>query len=91
MEFFFSNSVTIPFSQVAILLIVTTVALLGKRLKLALLICYAFALYWGYLGNINQVTGFGTGSVNYSCAIGYLAFGFLIAILAAVGFFLNPD
>jgi hypothetical protein len=46
MDFFLINTITIPLSQVALLLIAATAALLFGRTKLALLVCYLFTLYW---------------------------------------------
>ena len=51
MEFFYSIEVSIPVIQVAWLLLMTTTALLFRKIKLALLISYIFTLYWGYFFN----------------------------------------
>ena len=54
-DFFLINTITIPLSQVALLLIAAIVVLLFGRTKLALVICYLFTLYWGYFANADQL------------------------------------
>jgi hypothetical protein len=45
MEFFYTTELAVPMSQMVLLLICTTVALLFGRIKLALLVNYLFAFY----------------------------------------------
>jgi hypothetical protein len=91
MDFFLINTITIPLSQVALLLIAATAALLFGRTKLALLVCYLFTLYWGYFVNIDMLVMNESFSTDYRNLLIYFGFGFLIAILAGVGFFLTSD
>jgi len=46
MEFFYATELTIPMSQMVLLLICSTVALLFGRIRLALLVNYLFALFF---------------------------------------------
>ncbi|MBW1769650.1 MAG: hypothetical protein JRJ17_00525, partial [Deltaproteobacteria bacterium] len=51
MEFFMLAELTVPLFHIALLLALSTLALLLGRVKLALLVNYLFALYWGYIFN----------------------------------------
>ncbi|MBW2544792.1 MAG: hypothetical protein JRD43_04890 [Deltaproteobacteria bacterium] len=81
MEMLYSVEVIIPISQIALLLLISTLALLFGRVKMALLINYVFTLYWGFLAN----EGFLAGSTFNT--VSYFGFGFLVIILALIGFF----
>ena len=81
MDLFYSAKITIPFSQIALLLMISTLALLFGRVKLALLVTYVFVPYWGFLAN----EGFVTGSILNT--VSYFGFGLLITVLALIGFF----
>ena len=69
MEFFYTTELAVPMSQMVLLLICTTVALLFGRIKLALLVNYLFALFWGYVLNRDVLIGFGE-SVKTGCSKG---------------------
>lgn len=85
MDFFYSTELSIPVIQIVLLLILSTLALLFGRKKLALLINYVFTVYWGYFLSINQLadSGFKGGG---SYAMIYFGIGIIIVILALVGF-----
>lgn len=84
MEFFASAQVTIPVIQVVLLLALSTGALLLGRLRLALLINYCFALYWGYIVNMGLFTAKEVAKFNgYSFA--YFSFGIVVVLLAMIG------
>jgi len=51
MEFFYSLEFAVPVAQIALLLLLSTTALLFGKIKLALLISYLFTLHWGYFIN----------------------------------------
>jgi len=85
MELFYSTEVIIPIVQIALLLLVSTLALLFGRVKLALLINYVFTLHWGFLAN----EGFMAGST-FNTFI-YFGFGLLVIILALIGFFVAAE
>jgi len=63
MEFLYSAELTIPLVQIVLLLALSTLALLFGRTKLALLINYIFALYWGYIVNRDLLVGSGAGEM----------------------------
>jgi len=81
MELFYSTEVTVPIFQIALLLLVSTLALLFGRVKLALIANYVFTLYWGFLAN----EGFMAGSTFNT--VSYFGFGLMVIILALIGFF----
>jgi len=85
MEFLHTTEVTIPIIQISLLLLLSTLALIFGRTKLALLINYLFTLYWGYLANeaFMAVSTFNTAA--------YFGFGLLIVILAVIGFFVAEE
>jgi hypothetical protein len=85
MELFYSTQVSIPITQIVLLLSISTLALLFGRLKLALLVNYLFTLYWGYLSN----QGIMTESQPYIFV--YFGFGFTVIILAMIGFLTASD
>jgi len=84
MEFFYATELTVPLSQMVFLLICTTVALLFGRVKLALLVNYLFALFWGYILNRELLIGSGE-TVSHFVYI-YVVFGLSVVFLAVVGF-----
>ena len=90
MEFFYSTELAVPISQITLLLVFGTLALLFRRVKLALIINYVFTLYWGYGFNREQLMGSGIEKIDYFTPF-YFGFGLLIVILALIGFLTNPD
>ena len=85
MDFFHSTELSIPVIQIVLLLILSTLALLFGKKKLALLINYVFTMYWGYFLSIDQLTDSGFQGVG-SYAMIYFGIGLLVVILALVGF-----
>jgi len=85
MELIYSTELAVPLYQVALLLILTTLGLLFGRAKMALVINYLFALYWGYWLNREAVLGQGVPQLDLF-TLCYFGFGILIVILALVGF-----
>jgi hypothetical protein len=90
MEFFFSTELAVPISQISLLLVFSTFALLFARVKLALIINYVFTLYWGYGFNREQLLSSGIEKIDYFTPF-YFGFGLLIVILAMIGFLTNPN
>jgi hypothetical protein len=80
----------VPLLHVAMLLAFNTLALLGGRLKLALLVNYLFALYWGYVSNRELFVGAEIEKLSYFDAA-YFGFGLAIVLLAGFGFMLRHD
>ena len=89
-EILHSTYLSIPLSQVMMLLFLSTMALLFGRLKLALLISYGFALFWGYISNMINTTSEGTFSLD-SFTVFYIGFGMSILVLALIGFTTHKD
>lgn len=88
MDILYSAELAIPIYQVGLLMILSTLCLLFGKIKFALLVNYVFTLYWGYWLNRENVIGAGIPEID-SFTIGYFGFGFLIGILALVGFLLE--
>ena len=85
MEFFYSTELYVPIFQIALVLSLSTLALLFGRAKLALLINYLFTMNWGYLANREYLLGSGLEKLNYYTAA-YFGIGLLVALLALIGF-----
>lgn len=90
LEILQSTYLSIPVSQVMMLLFLSTMALLFGRQKLALLINCGFALFWGYVSNMIHFTT--DGSVRFDTfTVLYLGFSISIILLALVGFMTQKD
>lgn len=83
MEIIASTQLAVPSLQLVLLLVLSTVALLIGRLRLALFINYCFTLYWGYLLNIDLFIGPGATMSGYT--ILYFGFGVLVVLLVLLG------
>ena len=90
MAFFHTTELAIPLFQVALLLMLGTLALLFGRIKLALLINYLFTFYWGYILNREHLFGSNLEKVGHFNAL-YFGFGFVIIILVLIGFLAQSD
>ncbi len=90
MEFFHTTELVIPLFQVALLLMLSTLALLFGRIKLALLVNYLFTFYWGYLLNRELLFGSNLERISHFNVL-YFGFGFVIIILALIGFIAQND
>ena len=77
MEFFHTTELAIPLFQVALLLMLSTLALLFGRTKLALLMNYLFTFYWGYILNREHLFGSNLEKIS-NVNVLYLGFGFVI-------------
>lgn len=85
MDIFLTTQLSIPVSQVVILLGLSTIALIFGRIKLALLINYCFTLYWGYLSHMDLFAE--NGGLKFSgFTFSYLGFGLAILVLSLIGF-----
>lgn len=89
MDLFYSTELAVPVAQLVLLLICSTVALLFGRIKLALLVNYLFALFWGYFLNRDFLIDSG-GELSYFVYV-YVLFGLAVVFLAAVGFLIHRD
>ncbi len=83
MEIFSMTEISIPITQMILLLLLSTGALFFGKLKLALLINYLFTLYWGYGVNRDFLVGAGFQHMN-GFTILYVGFGLIIAAVALV-------
>jgi hypothetical protein len=90
MEVFYSTSFSVPMVQLSLLLLLSTLALLFSRIKLALLINYCFTLYWGYILNMDVIKDAGQG-ITDTFTYMYFGFGLIILMLALVGFIVQRD
>ena len=85
MEFFHSAQLTIPILQISMLLLLSTLALLFGKVKLALLINYMFTMYWGYGFGWEYLSKSGFANLDYFTYI-YFGFGLVIVAMAIIGF-----
>lgn len=90
MEFLETAELVVPLYQIALLLVLSTLALLFGRMKMALLINYLFTMYWGYGFNREYLIGHRVEEFSAFTLI-YFGFGLIIAILALLGFFAQSD
>ncbi|MDY6951313.1 MAG: hypothetical protein SWE60_07370 [Thermodesulfobacteriota bacterium] len=86
MEFFQTAQVDIPVLQIMLLLTLSTAFLIVGRIKLALLMNYAFSLYWSYAFNSHLISSIGQATISNTV---YVGFGIAVAILGLVGFVAN--
>ena len=84
MEIFTSTQLAVPMSQVILLLILSTIALLIGRLRLALFINYCFTLYWGYISNLGLLAAAEMSKMNAYTFL-YFGSGIAIILLAMIG------
>jgi len=84
MEIFTSTQLVVPMFQVILLLILSTIALLIGRLRLALFINYCFTLYWGYVANLGLFTATEAAKMNGYTFL-YFVSGIVIILLAMIG------
>lgn len=90
MDIFWSTQLSIPMSQIVLLLGLSTLALIYGRIKLALLVNYCFTLYWGYISQLNLLSENGQIKLD-SFTLAYFGFGLLVVILALISFLCNRD
>jgi hypothetical protein len=83
MEIFSMTEISIPITQMILLLLLSTGALFFGKLKLALLINYLFTLYWGYGINRDFLVGSGFEHLSGFTML-YVGFGLIIAAVALV-------
>ena len=90
MEFVYTTQLTIPLYQIGLLLLISTLALLFGRIKVALLANYLFALYWGYILNLDTLVGADFENVDYFTTA-YFGFGIVIVAIALFGFMTSKE
>lgn len=90
MEFLRSTELVVPLYQIALLLVISTLALLFGRMKLALITNYLFTMYWGYGFNREYLIGHQVTDFTLFTLI-YFSFGLIIVIFAVLGFFARSE
>jgi len=90
MELFFNTDLTVPLNQIILLLLLSTMALLFGRIRVALIINYIFAFLWGYVFNRDklQVSSFEHPEI---FTILYFLFGIGIILMACFAFIFHRD
>jgi hypothetical protein len=89
MEIFSMTEISIPITQIVLLLLLSTGALFFGKLKLALLINYLFTLYWGYGINRDSLADSGFQHLS-GFTILYVGFGLVIVAVALVSLVSEP-
>ncbi len=90
LEFISSVKFCAPFYQIALLLGLSTLALIFGSSRVALLINYLFTLYWAYVFDRSYILETGTKHSDLFPWF-YFGFGFIILLLAVIGLFLKKD
>ena len=85
MDLIHSVELSIPILQIVMLLLLSTVALLFGKVKMALLVNYMFTMYWGYGFGWEYLKNSGFANLDYFTYI-YYGFGFVIVAMAIIGF-----
>ncbi len=85
MDLIHSAELSIPILQIVMLLLLSTVALLFGKVKMALLVNYLFTMYWGYGFGWEYLKNSGFANLDYFTYI-YFGFGFVIVAMAIIGF-----
>ena len=90
MEMFFNTDLTIPLNQIILLLLLSTLALLFGKIKIALIINYIFTLTWGYVFNRDKllVADFEFPEV---FTVLYFLFGIGVILIASFAFLFHRD
>ena len=85
MEFFSSTELVVPLAQMLMLLMLSTICLFLRRIKLGLLINYIFALYWGFLCNQDILATYTSKSLLLT--VSYFGLGMALIVIAVISFF----
>jgi hypothetical protein len=85
MDLIHSAELSIPILQIVMLLLLSTVALLIGKVKMALLANYMFTMYWGYGFGWEYLKNSGFANLDSFTYI-YFGFGFVIVAMAIIGF-----
>lgn len=90
MEIFINTDLTVPINQIILLLLLSTLALLFGKIKIALIINYIFTMAWGYVFNRDKllVSVFESPEV---FTILYFLFGISVILLASFAFLFHRD
>lgn len=83
METIMSTIVEIPMSHIAVVLIISTIALLFGHIKLALFINYCFIVYSGHLWDVSLFNELSDTRLNTPAFV-FMGFWIMTVLLAAV-------
>jgi len=86
----FTAILPIPTYQILLLLLISTFALLFGKIRFALLVNYAFSLYWAYFFNRENLLGSGHAGSGFYIFL-YFGFGLVVFLLAVVGFLFGHE
>lgn len=84
LEFLYMAEISIPVIQIVALLVLSTLVLFFGKVKIALMINYIFALYWGFFLNRDLLKEMAAESQTLMMV--YFGLGIAVVILAALGF-----
>ena len=90
MEIFFTSEISVPLFQIVILMLLSTVALLFGKVRLALIINYVFTFYWAYIFNRDYLMSLGL-NIFDSYTLLYFLFGLVVVLVAMVGFLFQKN
>ncbi len=90
MEILFNTDLTIPLNQIILLLLLSTLALLLGKVKMALIINYIFTLTWGYVFNHDKLLDSGFEFPEVFSTI-YFLFGIGVILIASFAFIFHRD
>ena len=85
LELFRTTLITIPFMQLFLLIVTSTLLLLFGSVKLALLTNYLFTFYWGFSVNFAKIDVVSTNNFPVFGLV-YLGFGSMVVLLVLVSF-----
>ncbi len=85
-----SADLTIPVNQIILLLLLSTVALLFGKIRIALIINYIFTLTWGYVFNRDKLL-ISDYELPEVFTILYFLFGLGIILIASFAFLFHRD
>lgn len=90
MDIFFNADLTIPLNQIILLLLLSTIALLFGKIKIALIINYIFTLTWGYVFNRDKLIDLGFEFPEVFTTI-YFLFGIGVIVIAGFAFLFHRN
>ena len=90
MDIFFNTDLTIPLNQIILLLLLSTIALLFGKIKIALIINYIFTLTWGYVFNRDKLMDLGFELPEVFTTI-YFLFGIGVIVIAGFAFLFHRN
>ena len=84
-DLFRTTLITIPFMQLFLLIVISTLLLLFGGVKLALLTNYLFTFYWGFSVNFEKMDVVRINDVPLFSLV-YLGFGSMVVMLVLLSF-----